>query len=261
MIRRTNRKEHYFFARTQAIRRLLVSYCPMIWQRSLRRHQSTLLIAVLLWIIIYQNLPSQPRQEVKAVVTNVSFTPADIQDALNRYNQRKAQYEVTGIILYWKRPAGMERLLRTMLDFDDVFTNIIVWNNNPEKNLTSTDLQIDLTDRVEIVNSKANIKDLAKYRACERAKTRACFYVDDDWDIRLYVRSLYASFLLEPTILHAITDQYTFFTNLMWTFFDRSIDLHTGFSWIGCGSMFSRENAVRHLKYLELFLHNKDSQG
>ncbi|CAF4064868.1 unnamed protein product, partial [Rotaria sp. Silwood1] len=110
--------------------------------------------------------------------------------------------------------------------------------------------------RIDIVNSNANIKDEAKYRACQLAKTNACFYVDDDWDIRIYIKSLYSHFLLEPTILHAITDQFTYFTNLMWTFFDESIDLHTGFSWIGCGSVFSRDNAMRHLMYMDFFLNN-----
>ena len=93
------------------------------------------------------------------------------------------------------------------------------------------------------------------------AETNACFYVDDDWDIRMYMRSLYADFLLEPSILHAITDQFTYVTNLMWSFFDETIDLHTGFSWIGCGAVFSRENAIRHLKLLDYFLNNEENRG
>ena len=217
------------------------------------------MISVFLLFILYQYLLINPPHEATTKVRNTSFTSEEIQDALRRYEQRKAHYQVTGIVLHWQRLTGVQRLVRTMLDFDDVFTNIIVWNNNP-KPLTYDDLQIDTTAHLEIINSETNIKDLAKYRACERAKTNACFYVDDDWDIRLYVRSLYSSFLLEPTVLHAITDQFTYFTNLMWSYFDRSIDLHTGFSWIGCGSMFSRENAIRHLKYLDLFLHNEKNQ-
>ncbi|CAF4780221.1 unnamed protein product, partial [Rotaria sp. Silwood1] len=121
-------------------------------------------------------------------------------------------------------------------------------------------LLIENNSRIDIVNSNANIKDEAKYRACQLAKTNACFYVDDDWDIRIYIKSLYSHFLLEPTILHAITDQFTYFTNLMWTFFDESIDLHTGFSWIGCGSVFSRDNAMRHLMYMDFFLNNDESR-
>jgi hypothetical protein len=189
------------------------------------------------------------------------FDLDDIERALNRHAQLKEQYQLTGIILHWQRLNGVQQLLRTMLDFEDLFVHIIIWNNNPAKNLIFADLLIEMNDRVEIVNSNENIKDQAKYRACELAKTRACFYVDDDWDVRMYVRSLYSSFLLEPRILHSITDQFTYFTNLMWTFFDDTIDLHTGFSWIGCGAVFSRENAVRHLEYLKFFLDSEENRG
>lgn len=189
------------------------------------------------------------------------FTDGDIQYALDSYNDLKRQYELTGIILHWQRLEGVRKLTQTMLENKNLFPNIIIWNNNPKKILTFTDLLIEENDRIKIVNSDENIKDQAKYRACALAKTRACFYVDDDWDMRMYARSLYSHFLLEPTILHAITDQFTYFTNLVWTFFDETIDLHTGFSWIGCGSIFLRDNAVRHLKYLDLFVDNDENRG
>ncbi|CAF1021730.1 unnamed protein product [Rotaria sordida] len=190
----------------------------------------------------------------------ISFSNDDIQYELDKYIQLKNQYQLTGIVLYWKRLNGVQKLVKTMLEYENLFSNIIIWNNNPMQHLTFQDLLIENNNRTEIVNSNVNIKDEAKYRACQLAKTNACFYVDDDWDIRMYVRSLYSHFLLEPTILHAITDQFTYFTNLMWTFFDESINLHTGFSWIGCGSVFSRDNAVRHLKYMNFFLNNYENR-
>ncbi|CAF3568210.1 unnamed protein product [Rotaria sordida] len=190
----------------------------------------------------------------------ISFSNDDIQYELDKYIQLKNQYQLTGIVLHWKRLNGVQKLVKTMLEYENLFSNIIIWNNNPMQHLTFQDLLIENNNRTEIVNSNVNIKDEAKYRACQLAKTNACFYVDDDWDIRMYVRSLYSHFLLEPTILHAITDQFTYFTNLMWTFFDESINLHTGFSWIGCGSVFSRDNAVRHLKYMNFFLNNYENR-
>ncbi|CAF0886660.1 unnamed protein product [Adineta ricciae] len=188
------------------------------------------------------------------------FSNYEILSELHQHRQLKERYQLTGIILHWQRLTGVRDLLRTMLDFDDLFVHIIIWNNNPKKNLTVADLLVESSDRIEIVNSPENIKDQAKYRACQLAKTNACFYADDDWDVRMYVRSLYSSFLLEPTILHAMTDQFTYFTNVMWTFFDTQIDLHTGFSWIGCGSIFSRENAIRHLGYLDYFLDSEENR-
>lgn len=189
------------------------------------------------------------------------FDEINVQYEINKYNQLKQEYQLTGIILHWKRMNGVQQLVKTMLEYDDLFSNIVVWNNNPNKKLTFNDLSIEENKRIVIFNSDSNIKDQAKYRACQLAKTKACFYVDDDWDIRLYMRSLYSHFLLEPTILHSITDQFTYYTNLMWTFFDKDIDLHAGFSWIGCGSVFSRDVAVRHLKYLNYFLDTNDNRG
>ena len=235
----------------------------MNFSRLFHRYKLKFLLWCLALLIVYQLVlltPSFSKRRRTSTYTN-GFTRDDIDTALQRYDQIKSEYQLTGIVLHWQRRAGVQNLVKTMLDYSDIFSEILVWNNNPKVNLTFADLLIDEKPHVRIINSKENIKDLAKYRACEAALTKACFYVDDDWDIRWYARSLYASFLLEPTILHAITDQYTYFTNLMWTFFDERMQLHTGFSWIGCGSIFSRENAVRHLNYLDLFLREDEYQS
>jgi hypothetical protein len=229
----------------------------MNYRRYLYRNRFKILFLLVIFIIFHKLSNAVNRR----LLYNNGFTEDDIQNALDKYIKLKTEYQLTGIILNWQRLNGVQRLVKTMLDYEDLFTNIIVWNNNPNKNLTFEDLLVEENNRIEIINSKINIKDQAKYRACQLAKTKACFYTDDDWDIRMYVRSLYSSFLLEPTILHSITDQFTYFTNLMWTFFDRSIDLHTGFSWIGCGAIYSRDNAVRHLKYLNYFLDTDNNRG
>ncbi|CAF1116347.1 unnamed protein product [Adineta steineri] len=230
----------------------------MNYQRYWYRYRSKIICLCTIFIIFYISYTSLHHVTKRRFTFKNGFEQDYIQEEVNKYLQIKNEYQLTGIILHWKRLTGVQQLLRTMLDFDDMFSNIIIWNNNPTINLTFQDLSIDSNDRVIIFNSDVNIKDLAKYRGCALAKTKACFYADDDWDVRLYARSLYSHFLLEPTILHAITDQFTYFTNLMWSFFDETIDLHTGFSWIGCGSIFSRENAIRHLEYLDYFLDNDE---
>jgi len=234
----------------------------MNYRRYWNRYKFRIIFLLIIFLILYIFLTSSPSNvKNEKILSTTGFSNIDIQYELNKYYQLKDEYQLTGILLHWKRINGVRALVKTMLEYRDLFPNIIIWNNNPEKQLTFQDLLIDNNTRIKIVNSNTNIKDQAKYRACELAKTKACFYVDDDWDIRMYVRSLYSSFLLEPTILHAITDQFTYFTNLMWTFFDKSIDLHTGFSWIGCGSIYSRENAIRHLKYLNYFLDSAENRG
>ena len=233
----------------------------MSYRRYWNRYRLKIISVLILLSIFYLLLKSKGIGQNEISFQPTGFSDVEVQYELNRYHQIKNEYQLTGIILHWRRMTGVRELVKTMLENEDLFPHIVVWNNNPLKKLSFKDLLISNTSRIEIVNSDVNIKDQAKYRACQLAKTNACFYVDDDWDIRLYMRSLYASFLLEPTILHAITDQFTYFTNLMWTFFDQSIDLHTGFSWIGCGSIFSRDNAVRHLKYLTYFLDTDANRG
>jgi hypothetical protein len=233
----------------------------MNYRRYWNRYKLKFIFLTIIFLIFYIFLTSQLNVKKKKSVSQNGFNEIDIQYEINKYNQLKTQYQLTGIILHWRRMNGVQQLVKTMLENEDLFPNIVIWNNNPTKNLTFKDLLIEDNNRIEIFNSDVNIKDQAKYRACQLAKTQACFYVDDDWDVRMYMRSLYSNFLLEPTILHSITDQFTYFTNLMWTFFDKDIDLHTGFSWIGCGSIFSRDNAVRHLKYLDYFLDTADNRG
>lgn len=190
----------------------------MLYRRYWNRYRLRLISAVLFIFLIYFFLSSTPTSN-EAVESVQGFSDVEIEYEVNKYNQLKNEYQLTGIILHWRRLNGVRQLVRTMLEYDDLFPQIIIWNNNPAKELTFEDLSIEPNARVLIHNSDRNIKDQAKYRSCQLAKTQACFYVDDDWDIRLYMRSLYSSFLLEPTILHAITDQFTYFTNLMWTFF------------------------------------------
>jgi hypothetical protein len=233
----------------------------MNYRRYWNRYKLKIIFLTIIFLIFYIFLTSQLNVKKKKSVSQNGFNEIDIQYEINKYNQLKTQYQLTGIILHWRRMNGVQQLVKTMLENEDLFPNIVIWNNNPTKNLTFKDLLIEDNNRIEIFNSDVNIKDQAKYRACQLAKTQACFYVDDDWDVKMYMRSLYSNFLLEPTILHSITDQFTYFTNLMWTFFDKDIDLHTGFSWIGCGSIFSRDNAVRHLKYLDYFLDTADNRG
>ncbi|CAF3548663.1 unnamed protein product [Rotaria sp. Silwood1] len=167
------------------------------------------------------------------------------------------KYDLTAIIIHWERSTSVVRAVNYLLD-SNFFKEIIIWNNNPNINLNKTILKTNnhALDSIRIINSKENIKDQAKYRACTEAKTIACFYADDDWDTSFYLKSLIADFRSDPYVLHSVTDPYTFYTNLIWTYFDNKIDLHTGFSWIGCGSIFLREYAQRHLQYLQIYLKN-----
>jgi hypothetical protein len=188
---------------------------------------------------------------------SVGFNTFEYEQAKLRETELQNEYDLTAVLLHWRRLEGVKRIAKYLSD-TNLFKQIIIWNNNPHINLTLDhfDTINHTNNSLVIINSKQNLKDEAKYRACTHAKTRACFYVDDDWDVSQYLKSLISSFRSDPNLLHAVTNAYTFYTNLVWTYIDFAIDLHTGFSWIGCGSVFLRQHAQHYLQLMEKYLHN-----
>ncbi|CAF1022776.1 unnamed protein product [Rotaria sordida] len=191
---------------------------------------------------------------------NIGFSEFEFLQSKQREIELQQKYDLAAILLHWQRSANVVEAVNYLLD-SNLFKEIIIWNNNPNINLEKTIFKKNnhSLDSIRIINSKENLKDEAKYRACAEAKTIACFYSDDDWNTSFYLKSLIADFRTDPYVLHSVTDPYTFYTNLMWTYFDNKIDLHTGFSWIGCGSIFLREHAQQHLQYLQIYLKNHRS--
>jgi hypothetical protein len=171
------------------------------------------------------------------------------------------KYQFTAIILHWKRLTGVRRAVENYVH-SQLFKEIIIWNNNPNVSLTVDLLNVShATSLIRIINSATNIRDEAKFRACALARTLACFYADDDWDTSGYMRSLIAGFRSDPNVLHTVTNIPTYYNNLLWTFMDKTIDLHAGFAWIGCGSVFLREYAERHIQLLLINVQSRPGTG
>jgi hypothetical protein len=191
---------------------------------------------------------------------NPGFTVFEYEKAKLQEITLKNEYDLTAVLLHWNRLEDVQNITQYLLH-THLFKQIIIWNNNPDINLTFHHFKINHSKKfIRIINSNENLKDEAKYRACAEAKTRACFYVDDDWDISHYLKSLIASFRSDPNLLHSVTDAKTFYTNLVWSYFDTNIDLHSGFSWISCGSIFLRQHAQKHLQLVHKFLKNHTSK-
>lgn len=191
---------------------------------------------------------------------NLGFSIFEYKQAKLQETKVNNEYDLTAILLHWKRFDGLRKTLHHLLQ-TNFFKEIIVWNNNLQINLTLQQLTQDhqFYRFIRIINAEQNLKDESKYRACAQAKTRACFYIDDDYNGTHYLKSLIASYRSDPNLLHAVTDAYTFYTNLVWTYFDSRINLHSGFSWIGCGSIFLRQHAQQHLQLMYRFLRNQTS--
>ena len=192
---------------------------------------------------LWSNDPDDPR--------TVSAVLANLEQAKHLERIVENKYQFTAVILHWKRTSGVRIAIRNYLK-SRLFKEIIVWNNNALAHLTESDLinGSNASIPIRIINSAINVQDRGKYLACTLAQTLACFYSDDDWDASPYMNSLIASFRADPNLLHSATNAVTHYNNMLWTFMDSSIDLHTGHSWIGCGSVFLRDHARRHLDLL-----------
>lgn len=192
---------------------------------------------------------------------NIGFSNFAIVEAKQYESELEEKYDITAILIHGKPSENMIQTIEYLVH-SRRFKEIIIWNNDPGINLTKIMFQAtnNTFDSIRIINSNENFKNKAKYLACSQAKTTTCFYVNSNCNIASYLKTLIADFRSDPSILHTVIDPFTFYTNLIWTYFDEKIDLHTGFSWIGCGSIFLREHAQRHLQYLQIYLKNYPSK-
>ncbi len=155
--------------------------------------------------------------------------------------------KVSAIVLNWKRPEQVRKIV-TYLSEKDYVDEVIVWNNNP------VPLRLDQNlDKLRIINSEQNLGDHAKYLACAEARNEYCFYQDDDHNTKFFLDSMYFAFCLQPDRLHTLTDPVTWMSNWNWTYFNKEKDIHARFSWIGCGAFFARSLALRYLDILDRY--------
>jgi hypothetical protein len=220
----------------------------------------TLILLQYIFLFSINNRQIHSELHYLTINNNLGFSISEYKQAKRKEINLENEYDLTAVLLHWKRLDSLRKTCQYLLH-THFFKQIIIWNNNPRINLTFHNFTKDIHQKnfIHIINSKKNLKDEAKYRACTLAKTRACFYVDDDWNISHYLKSLIASFRSDPYLLHSVTDSYTYYTNLVWSYFDITIDLHTGFSWIGCGSIFLRQHAEKHLQLMYKFFKNNPS--
>ncbi|PKK80830.1 hypothetical protein RhiirC2_723542 [Rhizophagus irregularis] len=81
------------------------------------------------------------------------------------------------------------------------------------------------------------------------AKYDYCYFQDDDW-LNLYMDSLYTNFLENPNLIHSNSMPVIYLESRRWMFANADKNLHTGFTWLGCGSFVSRAKVQRFLGQL-----------
>ena len=170
---------------------------------------------------------------------------AALTDAL-KLKEWHINNRVTVVLMSWKRPENIIKLLSYFADIEHV-SEVVVWNNNVDKPLRN--LRFDKARYSLIVhNSPLNLNTLGRWTACaELATNPLCFFIDDDFLPTMF-KHLLMSYNRAPNTLHAATNPITFFNNLRWGIEDSERGIHTSFSWVGSGSIVSRKMASEFVK-------------
>jgi hypothetical protein len=180
-----------------------------------RKGTITSVASLILFLIILQFLSNVDIPYNNANhITDVNFILLALQQAKNHEVELDNRYQITAIVLHWNRLSRVQEMIQNYIN-SNLVKEIIVWNNNPQINLTHDQILTnnDSPTLIYIVNSKENLRDQAKYRACAGAQTLACFYANDGWDVYHYMKTLIASFRSDPYVLHSATNQMTYYKN------------------------------------------------
>lgn len=103
---------------------------------------------------------------------------------------------ITAIVLNWKRPENMARILDALRQASLV-SEIIVWNNNREIHFVAG-------DDVCVVNSSRDLGLFTRFTAASLAKNEGILFQDDDVVLKTeMIETLYREWKREPRICHA----------------------------------------------------------
>jgi LPS sulfotransferase NodH len=109
--------------------------------------------------------------------------------------------KVSVVLLSWKRPNNMQRIV-DHLRTHDFLDDIIIWNNNPEVELQIQD------ENTTIINSATNVKTLGRFLAVYHTKHENIYTQDDDCIVG-DIQTLLQKFLEDPSrIAHGLREDH-----------------------------------------------------
>ncbi|KAF0358155.1 hypothetical protein F8M41_014467 [Gigaspora margarita] len=171
--------------------------------------------------------------------------------------KRNKLIPVTAVLLGWKRTESLKLVVNYISKYPFI-KEILIWNNNNETRLNVEDFELNNMNVVlNVFNSDENLHDLSKYITCSMAEYNYCYFQDDDW-LNLYMDSTYTNFLKNPSLIHSNTMPLIHLEHRRWMFSNSNKNIHTGFTWLGCGSFISRTKVQRFLGQLGYIPLSKD---
>ena len=150
------------------------------------------------------------------------------------------QNTVTVVLISWKRTPNI-RIILKHLESIECANEVVVWNNDPSQDLTHVESHGKF--HLVVVNSPENLNTFGRWKACSNVATNPlCFFIDDDF-LPTSIKQLLYTFNRYPNRLAATTNVKVFWNNQRWAFQDSDKGIHTGFSWLGSGSLVSKKMA------------------
>ena len=155
----------------------------------------------------------------------------ELRTSKREFDAWELSNRVSVVLVSWKRRDNIQRIV-THLEGAENVGEILIWNND------ATHLHAIRSSKhnIRIHEGHTNLNTLARWRACgQLAQFPVCYFIDDDF-LPDNFNLLYFAYQQDPTRLHAATYVKTVWNDLRWGILDRSVRLHTAFSWLGHGS-------------------------
>jgi hypothetical protein len=104
---------------------------------------------------------------------------------------------ITGVILNWKRPANVQRIVASWLA-GGIVTEAIVWNNNP-------DAPLGPIIGAKVINAGQDLGLYTRFAAACLAQHECVLIQDDDLELpQPSLAALHAAWQAEPAVIHGV---------------------------------------------------------
>jgi hypothetical protein len=108
---------------------------------------------------------------------------------------------ISAVMLSYKRPENVYKIVN-QLKKNKLIGEIIVWNNNPDEQLSF----LQPTEKVKVIKPNVYVGMNARWLACSQAKYDVVFMQDDDLMVSSdTIRTLYKEWKKDPEIIHGIS--------------------------------------------------------
>jgi len=207
---------------------------------------------------------------IVALFCLVSTVQIDVNLGQIRRLEKQNLARVSAVLLNWRRPENVGKQICEIYDRYEFVTEFLVVNNDYTVRIIPESFPrcsgLDVSGMIKVINSPDNLNTEGRYQGCLAAENYVCYFIDDDFWPR-HVDGLHASFVRAPDYLHALTGPEVYWNNLRWTAFSDEgsptsrYTVHTGFSWVGSGSMVLKRNCQRFIKQMDSVNLSKEERG